>query len=793
MSMRAYYAKSSGAFVLVCTSFCLTLLSAFSTQPSDRSALLKKYEPVIAALSEWLPREIADKGIPALSIALVDDQTLVWEAGFGFQDPEAKSAAGPRTVYRVGSVSKPITALLLMMLVESGAISLDAPVERYLAEFKPTNQFGKPITLRQILAHRSGLVRETPVGSYFDDTEPTLAQTVASLNKTELVYAPETKTSYSNAALATVGLLLEKTQNVGFARLIKQRLLDPIGMTDSSFVATPAIRKNLARAIMWTYHGTTFPAPTWELGMPSAGNLYSTVHDQAKLLSFLFAGGKTPTGKQLLKKETLESMWKIQYPEKEQKAGFGLSFFVSEFDSCRRIGHGGAVYGFATDLSALPDEKLGVVVIASKDVANAVTKRVADVALRQLLAIRSGKPPPPIAKVEAIAPATARALEGLYRSEKKEIELQEFAGKLYIWPHKDGTRVELRKRGDEYIGADAVSLGPRFHVQNGDIAIGKDIYKRALMPTPEPLPEKWRGLIGEYGPDHNILYILEKNGQLHALIEWVFLYPLEEIRPDVYKFPDFGLYHGDKVIFRRDKAGRGVVAEAATVPFKRRTIKGENATFKIDPVRNVAALRQAALAAKPPEEKNAFFKKPELVELTALDPSIKLDIRYATDNNFLGTPVYTTAKAYLQKPAAEALVRAHKGLAKTGHGLLIHDAYRPWHITKVFRDATPEKFHLFVADPQQGSRHNRGCAVDLTLFDLKTGRAVDMVSGYDEFSDRSYANYLGGTSLQRWRRLLLRRAMEAEGFTVYDAEWWHFDYRDWRQYPIMNQAFEDLK
>jgi D-alanyl-D-alanine dipeptidase len=124
--------------------------------------------------------------------------------------------------------------------------------------------------------------------------------------------------------------------------------------------------------------------------------------------------------------------------------------------------------------------------------------------------------------------------------------------------------------------------------------------------------------------------------------------------------------------------------------------------------------------------------------------------------------------------------------------LLIHDAYRPWYITKLFFDATPPQFHLFVADPQQGSRHNRGCAVDLTLYDLKTGKAVEMVSGYDEFSDRAYPDYVGGTSEQRWRRELLRRAMATEGFQVFEAEWWHFDYRDWRSYPILNQRFEDL-
>ena len=146
----------------------------------------------------------------------------------------------------------------------------------------------------------------------------------------------------------------------------------------------------------------------------------------------------------------------------------------------------------------------------------------------------------------------------------------------------------------------------------------------------------------------------------------------------------------------------------------------------------------------------------------------------------------------MQRPAAEAVVRVHKKLAAQGYGLLIHDGYRPWYVTKMFWDATPEQQHMFVADPLQGSRHNRGCAVDLTLYDLKTGKAVEMVSGYDEFSDRSFADYLGGTSQQRWRRDLLRRAMELEGFAVYEAEWWHFDFHAWRQYPIQNVPLEEL-
>jgi D-alanyl-D-alanine dipeptidase len=214
--------------------------------------------------------------------------------------------------------------------------------------------------------------------------------------------------------------------------------------------------------------------------------------------------------------------------------------------------------------------------------------------------------------------------------------------------------------------------------------------------------------------------------------------------------------------------------------------------FRIEPVRPVAELRAEALKAAPPKEDGAF-RASDLVDLAKLDPKIRLDIRYATRDNFLSTPVYSSARAFLQRPAAEALLRAHRELMRQGYGLLIFDAYRPWYVTKIFWDATPAGKHEFVADPAKGSRHNRGCAVDLTLYDLNTGREVEMTGVYDEMSERSYPTYTGGTPEQRRLRDLLRAAMEKQGFTVFESEWWHFDYKDWKSYAIQNAPFEKLR
>jgi zinc D-Ala-D-Ala dipeptidase len=217
----------------------------------------------------------------------------------------------------------------------------------------------------------------------------------------------------------------------------------------------------------------------------------------------------------------------------------------------------------------------------------------------------------------------------------------------------------------------------------------------------------------------------------------------------------------------------------------------QQVSFHITPVRPVQELRVEALRVQPPQEQGAFLK-PDLVELVKLDPTIKLDIRYATTNNFLATPVYTQARAFLQRSAGEALLRAHHELKAQGYGLIIHDGYRPWYITKIFWDAVPNDKRIFVADPTEGSKHNRGCAVDLSLYDLRTGMEVTMPSGYDEMTDRAYADYPGGTVEERERRAILRQAMEKQGFKVIPKEWWHFDYQDWKRYPIMNVKFEDL-
>ncbi|QDV46051.1 D-alanyl-D-alanine dipeptidase [Stieleria neptunia] len=752
------------------------------------------YQPAIKKLRAAVRAEVEQKELPAFSISLVDRDQIVWADGFGFQDAENETPATAETVYRVGSVSKLFTDIAVLQLVEAGKIDLDAPVQTYLPDFKPNNPYDVPQTLRQMMSHRSGLVRESPVGNYFDPDEPTLAATVKSLNKTSLVYKPETKTKYSNAALAVVGAVLEQQIDTSHPQRVRQTILDPLGMTSSSFVVTPAIDPKLASGWMRTYDGRRFQAPTFLLGTGPAGNMYSNVLDLSKFLSCLFNEGRTPDGK-ILDRRSLSMMTTPIEDEDGKPQGFGLGFHIRDLDGETKIGHGGAVYGFSTQLESLPKRKLGVAAASSLDGTNGMVGRLTDYALRLMVATQDSRSLPDYPTTAPIPPARAAELIGTYRERDGDriTTITEINGDVFM--QRGSFRYELRASADDgsIVTDDEIGFGTKV-VRNGysEIVIADTTYERLPDEPPTDIPDRWRGLIGEYGWDHNTLYILEQQGKLYALIEWFYYYPLTEVSDDVFEFPDYGLYHGESLNFTRDADGVATQVNAAEVVFKRREVgTNDGETFKIVPVQPIDDLRAGALAASPPPEPGDF-RAADLIELVSLDSTIKLDIRYATTNNFTGAVFYRQPKAFMQKPAAQAVARANAKLKPLGLGLLIHDAYRPWHVTKMFWDATPGHLKDFVANPANGSRHNRGCAVDLTLYDLETGNPIQMVAGYDEFSPRSFPQYPGGTSRQRWYRQLLRRTMESEGFTVYEYEWWHFDFKDWKRYRIGNRTFEEL-
>jgi CubicO group peptidase (beta-lactamase class C family)/D-alanyl-D-alanine dipeptidase len=782
----------------ICSWFIAGLVLLAQTSPAQTVVPPgEDYKEITDKLTQFIGHEVSDKQLPALSIALVDDQKIVWAQGFGFADQAKKIPATAETAYRVGSVSQLFTDIAVMQRVEMGNLDLDAPITKYLREFRPTNPFNqKPITLRELMSHRAGLLREPPHGQYSDSAEqglPDLRAIINSLARTALVYPPGEHTKYSNAGTAVVGEVLERQAGHPLAEVLRDMVLKPIGLQSSAFDLSPDIQRNLANGVIQTYHGKIIDAPASQLNTNPAEGLYSTVLDIGRFASILLAGGRAGD-RQILQPGTLKQMWTPQYSAETEGANFGLGFRISSSSGQRIIGDSGAIDGFATELEAMPDAKLAVVVIAALDSSSAVVTHIAHEALRMALERRTKQAVEAPTVTGEIDSKLSLKLAGHYGSGDDAVDLTEEEGNLFMQPARGGYKTRLRKQGDNLIVDDKLSYGQRIELRDEDkaIEINGALLSRVDNPRPDAPSKDWSGLIGEYGLDSGVLYILERGGKLTALTGWFEYEPLEQISPDHYRYPSRGLYdHGD-VVFMRDKNGVATKVKIGEVEFKRRAVGPDDGKiFRITPLKPIDQLRKIALAQQPPIE-SGKFRTTDLVELTSLDPTIKLDIRYATANDFLSTPMYQQARAFMQRPAAEALVGAHRRLQALGYGLLIHDAYRPWYVTRMFWDATPDPMKIFVADPSLGSRHNRGCAVDLTLYDLKTGQAVQMTGVYDEFSERSYPFYPGGTSLEHWYRDLLRREMEAQNFRVYETEWWHFDFRDWREYPIGNKTFEEL-
>jgi D-alanyl-D-alanine dipeptidase/CubicO group peptidase (beta-lactamase class C family) len=744
--------------------------------------------PAVAELDAFIAHEMRQKDLPAFTIAVIDDQRVVWSKDYGTIRGADTVRPTPATVYRVGAVSQIVTDLGLMQLVEQHALDLDAPVERYVPGLHLETR--APVTLRTLMTGRAGLDREPPVGGLADDRPPALPDVVRSLNASPPLVTPGHGEHPSDAGVTLAGYVIEATQHQPFARYVERAVLRPLGMSHSTFARDSDVALHLARGTLWTYDPREFPAPAFDAGVAPAENLYATTADLARLLSALFADGHGTSNRVLAPGAIAQALGTSRSAD---TAGVALGFRLTQLGGRREIEQHGTVAGFSTTIAALPNEKLGVVAITTLDGATAVTQRVASLALRIMLAARHGDTPPPIDTSAQVPAPLAQSLAGHYAHGDAAADLVPSMGHLYVERAEGGERTDVRLLRDTLVADGRLSFGARV-LRAGDSAIivNGDTLRRVAEPEPAPVPDAWRGLIGEYGPDFRTAYVIERHGTLELLADWFDRYALRPMAADTFAMPDWGPYAGERVVFSRAAAGRAERLTLGGVALARRVTGPEDGSqFRITPLRPTAELRTAALAAQPPHE-TGTFRAPDLVELVTLDSTIELDIRYATSNNFMGTPLYQEARAFMQRPAAEAVVRASAYLRARGYGLLIHDAYRPWFVTKMFWDATPDDKKMFVADPASGSKHNRGCAVDLTLYALDDGHPVQMTGGYDEMTDRSYPDYPGGTSRQRWLRALLRQAMEMQGFTVDKEEWWHFDYKDWREYGIGNVPFDRI-
>ena len=308
-----------------------------------------------------------------------------------------------------------------------------------------------------------------------------------------------------------------------------------------------------------------------------------------------------------------------------------------------------------------------------------------------------------------------------------------------------------------------------------------------------------------YGNGENLL-VREDEGDLQLFyrlpgdrcFEKSNMYPLTKNRFDHYSFIEAGpmsQFGEVSIKFDRDEDGFGVALRIGGHVYTRMFFAGEregDAPFRLPARNDWDKLRTEANKISVPLNLTQG-KQDELVNLKTIK-GLRLKNIYATQNNFFGVPLYTSSELYLTKGAALALAKAQAELSKKGYGIIVWDAYRPWSISKLASLALPENKKEMLENPDtEGSPHNTGNAVDVSLYEPSTGVELEMISGFDEPSLRQYSRYPGGTSYQRYLRKILTDAMEAAGFTGVEHEWWHFMYDANVQYAHLNIPFEKLK
>ena len=314
---------------------------------------------------------------------------------------------------------------------------------------------------------------------------------------------------------------------------------------------------------------------------------------------------------------------------------------------------------------------------------------------------------------------------------------------------------------------------------------------------PKDCPKDLKYILGMYYCNGELFLLRENKGEVELVYrfgqkDFTFagsnIYPLYKEHFDSYTINESGpLNHLDAAVrIERSREGYGVSASVGGNRYSRRFFAGENGKpFRFAVSGNWQELKVAADSAVMPAALGAG-KRAQLVNLAQAVPGIKLDLRYAGADNCFGHPLTDDARAFLDYEAAAALNSVQQQLAPYGYGLVVWEAYRPWSVSKLAYDALPLNNKTMLPAPETGFSHNTGRSIDVSLYVLATGENAGMISDFDEPSIRQYAAFAGGTELERYRRDLLRNAMQLAGFTASDVEWWHFDYGDIKAFAHLN-------
>src|SRR6185437_8093533 len=474
---------------LVLLALAVSVSSAAAGAPADTGAW--------ASIDAAANAEVQDKQIPSLVVAVAGRNGLLWSKAYGFEDAGKTRPATLDSVYRVGSVTEALTGLLVKELVTSGRLELDKPVSTYLPDFKPANPFGVgAITVRELLAHSSGLVREPPVGSSFASDEPGLTTTVDSLNRTTLVAAPGTRGKYSDADFAVVARILEVVSGRGFDTLVQGHFLSKLGMQASSLRHSQV--KNLVYGEIAPFDSTRFAAPVFDFGAGPAGGLYTSARDLVQLARKLLGSGRL------------------------------AGFTPATAGSWQTLECAGQVYGFSSNVLLVPEQGLAVIVLSALDGSPSPT-RLARYAASVLAAEKAARPLP-VWPHSTVYATRAREVAGVFRHGKDSLATLVVGGKLYL--EGPAVAAEVRRTANGVVLDDSGTYSSDLQISADlkRIVLSGVAYERVAPTEPPPASPAIGEVVGDYGWPYAYIRIYERDGRAYARMSWSTYQPLTASR-----------------------------------------------------------------------------------------------------------------------------------------------------------------------------------------------------------------------------------------------------------------------
>ena len=467
------------------------------TFPLGDYSYLKTY------LNWMIKKGMADQNVEGLSIAIVDNQQIVWSQGFGFADTANNIKATSETIYRAGSISKLFTDTLVMKLAERDELDIDEPFKAYLPSFSMKTRFleADPITPRNIMTHHSGLPFNIVNGMLSDSPDP-FRGLIEQLKEDYVAYPPNTIMAYSNVGITLLGLMLEEVTEESFSLYAKQQLFDPLGMRHTSF--SNALK---GEKVSKTYFNHEQKTETPLRDVPAAG-LNANVLDLSNFIKMLLAGGKA-NNQQILERETIKEMLTPQNKgvELDLSFEFGLGWFIhNNLNIGTIVEHGGATLYHRSQLSILPEHKLGIVVLSNSPSTDGLITEITNTALKLAFSIKTGQEQPAVAIQPKVATRALTLSEiknyvGQYVSNFGLINMTLQSNKLKV--EIDGIEKESTGQIDGNIrlegfegGSFSIKTTPDFELLVFNWANNKQIFGEKIKQT--SISSDWKKRLGEY-------------------------------------------------------------------------------------------------------------------------------------------------------------------------------------------------------------------------------------------------------------------------------------------------------